>query len=225
MERPGHDFFQLPTIMLAERLLGKIFVHRQEDGKRILKGRIVETEAYLADNDEACHAWRGKTSRNRVMFGPPGILYIYFSYGNHYLMNIVSEPEGTAGAVLIRGMEPVEGIDIMRRNRNTDDLNRLMNGPGKLTSAMGIDLSFYGCCLSGNTCYLENAPDIAPELIGTSPRIGISRSTDLPWRKFIRGNPHVSAGRVPHLRKNAAGALESRKNFLFYAEPGDLRDK
>jgi DNA-3-methyladenine glycosylase len=203
MKRLDADFYQAPTLVLAERLLGKIFVHREASG-RVTRGRIVETEAYLGDGDEACHAWRGMTERNRVMFGPPGHLYIYFSYGCHYLANIVSEPEGVAGAVLLRAMEPVEGIEWMQERRGTVDERALMSGPGKLTQALGIGPAHYGESLFGDLCWLEDAPDIPPELIGTSPRIGISRSTALPWRKFVTGSPHLSktqSGAMPKKRK------------------------
>jgi DNA-3-methyladenine glycosylase len=208
MKRLGADFYNLPTLVLAERLLGKIFVHREGPGGRVIKGRIVETEAYLGDGDEACHAWRGATARNRAMFGPPGTLYIYFSYGCHYLANIVSEPEGSAGAVLLRAMEPVEGVELMQTRRKTGEMTALMSGPGKLTQALGIGPALYGESLLGDTCWLEEAPDIPHELIGTSPRIGISRSTGLPWRKFVTGSPHVSktqSGSPFKKRKKAVG--------------------
>lgn len=191
MTRLGAEFYTVPTLLLAEKLLGKIFVHREASG-RVTKGRIVETEAYLGSGDEASHAWRGMTGRNRAMFGPPGRLYIYFTYGCHYLANIVSEPEGRAGAVLLRAMEPVEGTGFMQERRQTLDDRLLMSGPGRLTQALGIGPALYGESLLGDTCWLEEGPEIPPELIGTSPRIGISRSTELPWRKFLKNSPHVS---------------------------------
>jgi DNA-3-methyladenine glycosylase len=191
MKRLGSDFYEVPTLVLAERLLGKIFVHCDGAG-RVLKGRIVETEAYIAEHDHASHAWRGKTPRNRVMFGPPGTLYVYFSYGCHYMANIVTEPEGSAGAVLLRAMEPVEGIEEMRLRRGAHALTSLMSGPGKLTQALGIGPELYGESLLGQKCWLEEAPELPAEMIGTSPRIGISRSTELPWRKFVAESPHVS---------------------------------
>jgi DNA-3-methyladenine glycosylase len=207
MKRLGTKFYETPTLVLAERLLGKIFVHREASG-RVMRGRIVETEAYLGVGDEACHAWRGMTERNRVMFGPPGHLYIYFSYGCHYLTNIVSEPEGVAGAVLLRAMEPLEGIEWMRERRGIADERALMSGPGKLTQALGLGPAHYGESLSGDTCWLEEAPEIPPELIGASPRIGISRSAALPWRKFVTGSPHVSktqSGAASKKRKKGVG--------------------
>ncbi|NTV02798.1 MAG: DNA-3-methyladenine glycosylase [Chlorobiaceae bacterium] len=203
MERLGPDFFELPTLLLAERLLGKIFVRREAPGSPLLKGRIVETEAYLGEEDEASHAWRGLTRRNRAMFGPPGTLYIYFSYGCHHLANIVSEPEGTAGAVLLRAMEPVEGIERMRLNRRTEDPRLLMSGPGRLTQALGIGPDLYAESLLGQRCWIEDAPEVPPEMIGTSQRIGISRSTHLPWRKFVSGSAHLSKRAISGGRKKA----------------------
>jgi DNA-3-methyladenine glycosylase len=209
MERLGPEFFSVPTLLLAERLLGKIFVHCEGPGKPLLKGRIVETEAYLAEHDEASHAWRGRTRRNQAMFGPPGTLYIYFSYGCHYMANIVSEPEGSAGAVLLRAMEPVEGIEQMRLKRRTEKSTSLMSGPGKLTQALGIGPDLYAETLFGQRCWLEEAPELPPGSIGTGPRIGISRSINLPWRKFVIDSPHVSKWRNPEMPKKGRYRLES----------------
>lgn len=194
MARLERDFFHLPTLELTERLLGKIFVRKLPDGT-LLKGRIVETEAYLGTGDEACHAWRGMTERNRVMFASPGTLYVYFTYGCHHLMNVVSEPEGTAGAVLIRAMEPLEGIEEMQRRRGQAPPTGLLNGPAKLTRALGIDTAASGRELFSGEFGIEDAPDLPDTMIGTSTRVGISRSTELPWRKFVLESPHLSKGR------------------------------
>lgn len=195
MPRVEPPFFEQPTLQLAETLLGKIFVRRMAEGL-LLKGRIVETEAYIGLDDQACHAWRGKTERNRMMFAEPGRLYVYFTYGNHYMLNIVSEPEHTAGAVLLRAMEPIAGEPFMQRQRNTTIRTNLMNGPGKLTQAMAIESSCNGCSLLNEEFFLEDAPELPRTAIGTSTRIGISRSRELPWRRFITGNPYVSKGKV-----------------------------
>jgi DNA-3-methyladenine glycosylase len=191
MERVQRQFFEIPTVELAEKLLGKIFVRVLPDSTA-LKGKIVETEAYLGRGDEACHAWKGMTRRNRSMFGRPGTIYVYFTYGNHYMLNIVSEPENCAGAVLIRAMEPIEGIAFMQQRRGVETFTALLSGPGKLTRAMDIGAASDGKDLFGKEFYLEDAPAPEAGLIGTSGRIGISRSRELPWRKFILGNPHVS---------------------------------
>ncbi|NTW56640.1 MAG: DNA-3-methyladenine glycosylase [Chlorobiaceae bacterium] len=194
MVRVQRQFFEIPTVELAEKLLGKMFTRVLPDGT-VLKGKIVETEAYLGEGDEACHAWRGQTPRNHSMFCKPGTIYVYFTYGCHYMLNIVSEPENRAGAVLIRAMEPLEGISFMQLQRGLNTLTCLMSGPGKLTGAMAIGPECNGRDLFGSEFLLEDAPEIPAELIGTGRRIGISRSRELPWRKFILGNPHVSKGK------------------------------
>ena len=191
MERLEPQFYELPTLELTEKLLGKIFV-RVLPGNIHLRGRIVETEAYSGTGDEACHAWRGQTARNRIMFQRPGTLYVYFTYGNHYMLNIVSEPENTAGAVLIRAMEPVEGELFMQEQRGTGIITSLMSGPGKLTRALAIDSRSNGKNLFNEEFYVENAPSLTENQIGTSTRVGISKSRELLWRKFIIKNPHVS---------------------------------
>ncbi|EAT60106.1 DNA-3-methyladenine glycosylase [Chlorobium ferrooxidans] len=195
MERLEKQFYEIPTLELAEKLLGKIFV-RTLPGNRQLKARIVETEAYLGVDDEACHAWRGRTERNSTMFHRPGTIYVYFTYGCHHLINIVSEPEHRAGAVLLRAMEPVEGISFMQMQRGTAVERELMSGPGKLARALQIERRDNGRDLFGEEFYLENAPPVPEKMIGTTTRVGISRSRDLPWRKFIINNPHVSKARI-----------------------------
>ena len=130
------------------------------------------------------------------MFRRPGTLYVYFTYGNHFMLNIVSEPENIAGAVLIRAMEPVEGLPFMQEQRGTSLTTNLMSGPGKLTRALAIDTRSNGKTLFNDEFFLENAPSLEESEIGTSTRVGISKSRELLWRKFILNNPHVSKGRV-----------------------------
>jgi DNA-3-methyladenine glycosylase len=166
-------------------------------------GVIVETEAYEA-GDPACHAYIGRTARNEVLFGPPGNAYVYLSYGIHSLLNFVTEPEGIASAVLIRALEPVEGIDLMRERRGRDDVEGLCSGPGKLTEALAVDLSVNGADL------LAPPFDLSPpsgEWVGaevvTGPRIGITKAADLPWRYCAEGSrfvsrPWPSGGRLRH---------------------------
>ena len=209
MEKLGEKFYRKPTLEMAELLLGKIFVHNAEDG-RCYKGRIVETEAYLAEGDEACHAFRGMTSRNKVMYGSPGRLYVYFTYGCHNLMNIVTEPEGIAGAVLVRAVEPLVGLTHMKRNRKVSRTVDLTNGPGKLTRAMAINLTHNAMSLSGETVYLEEGETLKPDIVCSSKRIGISKGTDLLWRRYVAGSPFVSKSKPgPSPKKNTA-LLESR---------------
>ena len=149
---------------------------------------IVETEAYRPD-DPACHAYKGPAMRNRNIFGPPGIAYVYLSYGTHKLLNVVCEPEGVGSAVLIRALRPIDGDVLMERRRGR--ARDLCNGPGRLTQALGVDLTYDGQDLtSGNlTISTGRRP---PEGIVETTRIGITRGTELPWRYLIDGDEHVS---------------------------------
>ncbi len=180
-----NDLFHLPTIEVARKLLGSLLVHETAEGRTA--GRIVETEAYLAE-DPACHASRGKTKRNAMMFGPPGYAYIYFIYGMYHCFNVVTGREGVGEAVLIRALEPVEGVELMRKRRKRDD--QLCNGPGKLVIAMGIERGQNGHFLSQAPLYLES--DQRPKRIVVTTRIGIKEAAELPLRFYIDGNEHVS---------------------------------
>ena len=175
------DFYLQDTITAARKLLGKLLVHCAPEG--VISGRIVETEAYLRD-DPACHACRGMTNRNRVMFGPPGHAYVYFTYGNHYCMNAVTQPEGIAEAVLIRAIEPLEGTEMMKRNRRADDLKNLCSGPGKLTQALGIGREHNGLDLTQSCLIVACGEDI--EDVVETTRIGIREAADKPWRFYSR---------------------------------------
>jgi DNA-3-methyladenine glycosylase len=145
-------------------------------------GVIVETESYHAD-DEACHAFGGRTDRNAVLFGPPAHAYVYLSYGIHSLLNFVAEAEGDAAAVLIRALEPAHGLAEMRARRDVERLEDLCSGPGKLTQALGIGLELNGSSLlNGPLSVLERAAEWRRPAIATAPRIGITKAADLPWR-------------------------------------------
>jgi DNA-3-methyladenine glycosylase len=155
-------------------------------------GLIVETEAYEA-SDPACHAYVGRTARNEVLFGPPGHAYVYFSYGIHSLLNFVTEPEGTASAVLIRALEPTEGIELMRERRGREKVEELCSGPGKLTEALGVDLSLNGADLFEPPFELSSpAGEWADAEVVTGPRIGITKAAELPWRYCVAGSRFVS---------------------------------
>ncbi len=195
------SFFSRNTIEVARDLLGALLV-KEEQGMR-LTGRIVETEAYTAD-DPACHAWGisetlpeavRRTRRGYRLFGSPGTAYVYLNYGMYWLLNVVTEPEGRCGAVLIRAVEPLEGIETMRANRPhvMKDVE-LTNGPGKLTLAFGIDGSLHDCPLTGPPVYFAEGSGESFEIASTS-RIGIRRGVDLPWRFFVAGNAFISPGR------------------------------
>ncbi|HSD23979.1 MAG TPA: DNA-3-methyladenine glycosylase [Solirubrobacterales bacterium] len=155
-------------------------------------GIIVETEAYEA-SDPACHAYIGRTARNEVLFGPPGHAYVYLSYGIHSLLNFVTEPAGTASAVLIRALEPTDGIGLMKERRGRDDIEGLCSGPGKLTEALGVDLSLNGADLLAPPFELDPADGAwaAAEVV-TGPRIGITKAAELPWRYCVSGSRYVS---------------------------------
>lgn len=181
------EFYLQPTLKVARELIGKILYYKHKKG--VLSGKIVETEGYLK-NDPACHASRGMTERNKIMFGPAGHVYVYFTYGMHHCFNVVTQPEGIAEAVLIRAVEPLEGIEVMQRNRyakrttHNAPLINLTSGPGKLTQAFGIDKKLNGADLTqGNFVILDNREEV--EKIYRAPRIGIKEAKDKLWRYYI----------------------------------------
>jgi DNA-3-methyladenine glycosylase len=181
--RLGRDFYARSVHDVACDLVGCLVRHGET------AGRIVETESYHMD-EPACHAYVGLTERTRTLFGPPGHAYVYFSYGIHSLLNAVAEPEGTGAAVLIRALEPVDGLDVMRRRRGVERATELCSGPAKLTQALEIGLSLNGTSLLDGPIEVlerESQPRIA---IGE--RIGISKAADLPWRFCDADSPHVS---------------------------------
>jgi DNA-3-methyladenine glycosylase len=183
----SRDFYARPPIDVARDCLGKILVH----GKTA--GRIVETEAYLGVDDRAAHAWRGMTDRTRVIFGPPGHAYVYFIYGMYECLNFVAEPEGQAGCVLIRALEPIAGIATMQRRRPTAKrMEDLASGPGKLTLALGITRKQNGADLTKSALQVRALRDEPRVKITATPRIGITHCTDWPLRFLIAGNRFVS---------------------------------
>jgi len=158
-------------------------------------GTIVETESYHRD-DPACHAYGGPTPRSSILWGPPGVAYVYFSYGIHSLLNAVAEPEGEAAAVLIRAIEPRWGIDAMRERRGRGGLAELCSGPGKLTEALGVGLADNGCSLLESPFELRAPAGEVPSLeVVTAPRVGISKAADYPWRFCAAGSRFVSRPR------------------------------
>jgi DNA-3-methyladenine glycosylase len=177
-------------------LLGKILV--KNDGKTVFSGRIVEVEAYDGSMDEAAHTYIGKTKRNEIMFGVGGFLYVYFTYGAHFCSNVVTGKEGEGTAVLIRAVEPVDGITRMAHNRFGRNLIKdkekynLTSGPGKVCQALSITKDHYGTDLTGDKIFLLDQPKIKESQIVISKRIGIKKSVDLPWRFYIKDNPYIS---------------------------------
>ncbi|MFQ5583428.1 MAG: DNA-3-methyladenine glycosylase, partial [Calditrichia bacterium] len=155
-------------------------------------GMIVETEAYIGEEDPACHAAVGKTMRNEVMYGPPGRAYIYFIYGMYYCLNVVTEPEGYPAAVLIRALQPIAGMDKMMVLRNQKQIHQLTNGPGKLCQALNLDRSQNGEDLCGKRLFITPGITIPPQNIVVSKRIGIRVGKEFRWRYYIKENQFVS---------------------------------
>jgi DNA-3-methyladenine glycosylase len=185
------DFYMRPTLRVARDLIGKYMVYRSTQG--ILSARLVEVEAYIGEDDPACHASVGRTDRNFVMYESGGFCYIYFIYGMYNCLNVVTEKKGFPAAVLIRGAEPVEGVDIMRKRYGGDDKNLLTNGPGKICKAFGLTRSENGLDLTGDRLYIEDR-GYEPRKIMSSSRIGIRKGTDKKWRFFEANSPYLSAG-------------------------------
>lgn len=173
---------------VAPRLLGCILEHHI-DG-RVLRGKIVETEAY-DQTDVASHSYNGETPRTKVMFGAPGHLYVYFTYGMHYCCNVVVGREGEGAAVLIRAIEPLEGVEYMERRRQKSGIEAT-NGPAKLCQAMAIDKAHNGANLTSGSVVLTPQPALESHLIAVAKRVGIRQGVDIPWRFYITGNPYVS---------------------------------
>jgi DNA-3-methyladenine glycosylase len=164
------------------------------DGRR-LAGRIVETEAY-EPGDPASHGFRGMTVRNAVMFGPPGHLYVYFTYGNHWMLNAVTGAPSVGSAVLLRALEPLEGRSLMAAARGRERPLDLCSGPGKLAQAIGVDGTFDGTDLvRGQTVWIESGDPVPRSRVGTSVRVGVRAGLDRAWRFFVTGDPFVSRGR------------------------------
>jgi DNA-3-methyladenine glycosylase len=188
------SFYDRPTEQVARDLLGAVLECTTPLGTA--SGRIVETEAYLGPDDPACHAVAGLTERTRNLHGPPGIAYVYFIYGVHWCFNAVTREEGHGSAVLVRAVEPIAGVDLMRERRGNvrRDVD-LTNGPGKLCQALGIDGAMDGTRLTQPPLRILAAPPVEGGDVEITPRIGITRAADWPLRWLVRGNPYVSATR------------------------------
>jgi DNA-3-methyladenine glycosylase len=187
-------FYARHTLEVARDLLGKVLIVSPEDGsgEGVCAGRIVETEAYRSD-DPASHSSRGETPRAAIMFGEPGVAYVYFIYGAYEMLNFVTESKGQAGAVLVRALEPLLGEELMHRRRGLKSVKReqLTSGPGKLCRALGIKMSHNGESLQGPALVVAD-DGFKVARISVSPRVGITVAKERPWRFFITGNPFVS---------------------------------
>ena len=197
-ELVGAEFFERAPDVVAPELLGTILVSSAGGG--VTGGRIVEVEAYLGAHDPGSHAaTKGITRRNAVMYGPPGTAYVDFTYGNHHMLNLVCEPEGTAGAVLIRAVEPLFGLELMTQRRRGVQKRELANGPGKLAAALGVDLADNGVLLGEGRLSVYYGEQPRRSEIGSSGRVGLSSG-----RWFVADSPYVSRGRLgPTVRRRS----------------------
>ena len=188
---PDRSFYARPTAEVAQSLLGTILLHGTGEG--LLAGVIVEVEAYLGQDDPAAHSSAGRTPRTRVIFGDPGHAYVYRIYGLHHCLNVVAEPHGTPGCVLIRALEPICGVEVMRSRRvAARRLEHIASGPAKLTQALGIGMEDYGSDLLGEKLSIR-VPHEKPKVnIAMTKRIGIRKAQELDLRFFIANNKHVS---------------------------------
>ncbi len=203
------SFFERPAAMVARELLGCILVSRI--GGVLTAGMIVEAEAYLGADDAGSHAaTKGITPRNRVMYGPPAHAYVYFTYGNHHMLNLVAEPEGVAGGVLIRAIEPITGVPAMTERRAGRSGVELTNGPGKVAAALGVDLTHNGMPLGGQLAVYAGRP-VPDALVATSGRIGLSAGHELPLRFYVRDNAYVSKARPGPRSPHGATGTHERK--------------
>lgn len=176
------SFYEKDTIEVAQSLLGCLLVSEIGGRNKRTSGIIMETEAYSGEKDPASHAFKGMTKRNQIMYKESGKAYVYLIYGKHYLLNVVTEKVGTPGAVLIRALEPVEGIETMKERRGTSTMTSLTSGPGKLTQALGITINHYGLDMTSTTVWIEQYTHYA--CIHSSPRIGVTDKT--PLRFYIK---------------------------------------
>ncbi len=213
-------FYARATLTVARELLGKVLVHQTPEG--VTSGRIVEVEAYIGEDDPACHAAPGPTRRNEPLYDEPGRAYVYFNYGTHDMFNVVSEPAGRPAAILVRALEPIEGIELMKKRRlawrarrgpaacaRNTPTHELCRGPGNLARAMGITLADNPRDLCGRELYIEDRGLEVGE-IAWSSRIGINVGVDRPWRCYVKGSFAVSGkGSGPRNRRARPVATDS----------------
>lgn len=187
-------FYSRPTLQILEEIIGKVMIRKSKDG--LTSGIIVEAEAYRGQDDPASFAFRGRTKRSEMLYGPPARAFVYLTYGMHHLFNVVTEQEGFPAAVLIRALEPLEGLALMQKRRRTDDVLNLCSGPAKLCQALDIDLSLNGASLSSPRSGLilvgRTDEDEKEKHLVWRPRIGIREGRDRLWRVYRKGSPFVS---------------------------------
>lgn len=203
------SFYNRDTLTVARELIGKYIVYHSRRGR--LAARIVEVEAYIGEEDPACHAACGPTDRNRLMYGQPGVAYIYFIYGMYHCLNFVTEREGFPAAILLRAAEPVEGFELLPASASHHSTHELLSGPGKFCRGFGLTRKQNGLDLTGAELYLEDRCERLPR-IGVSKRIGIRKGADKPWRFFdadslavshragLKRLPNREEGKLAHVR-------------------------
>jgi DNA-3-methyladenine glycosylase len=198
-------FYDRSPLLVARAVLGRLLVHDGPGGR--VSGRIVEVEAYRGADDPASHAWRGPTPRNAAMFGQPGHAYVYFTYGMHHCLNLVTQPRGRASAVLVRALEPVDGLPLMRRRRGAGDEARLARGPGNVARALGLTRVHDGLDLTRGPLWLSDLPpERSGRRVARSGRVGIRVAGERPWRFLLAGHPCVSAPRGSGAGEDRAGS-------------------
>ena len=195
------SFYERPVLEVARDLIGRLLVHDAPEGRAVV--RLVEVEAYDGHGkDPASHAYRGRTPRNAVMFGPAGHLYVYFTYGMHYCMNVVCAIPGIAQAVLLRAGEPVAGIESLRARRPASRERDLARGPARLTEALGVGPWANGADLTTGPVWLAEGAPVADAEVEWTGRVGVSNGADRPWRVLLRASPFVSPGRPGPARRS-----------------------
>jgi DNA-3-methyladenine glycosylase len=201
----ARPFFARPTLVVARELLGRRLVHLDSGGER-LSGLIVEAEAYVGSEDLGCHAKAGRTARNDSMWGPPGHAYVYFTYGMHWMLNVVTEKDSFPAAVLIRGLLPLEGLETMRRRRAGKPL---ADGPAKLCQALGVDRSLDGhdLCTPDARLFIERGQEIPDRFVTTTPRVGLNTVPEpwksIPWRFVVDRKYHDLLAKEEHIHEAA----------------------
>lgn len=200
----GRSFYARRSVVVARAVLGRVLVRDSPQGR--VAGVIVETEAYRGADDAASHGCRGRTARNAAMFGPPGHAYVYFTYGVHHCLNLVTERTGAAAAVLVRALEPIAGLDLMRRRRRVEARERLARGPGNVARALGLTRVHDGLDLVAGPLWLSRrCARRGGRRIACGARVGIRAGLELPWRFWLAGHPCVSGARRPAAHPGAAG--------------------
>lgn len=188
------SFFLRPTLEVLDHLIGTVLVHRSKEG--MTSGLIVEAEAYRGEDDPASFAFKGRTKRSEALYGPPGKAFVYLTYGIHYLLNIITEIEGFPAAVLIRAIEPLEGVSLMKKRRKDENLLNLCSGPGKVCQAFGINSALDGVMVTSSRSPLlikeRGKDDKSPIELIRRPRIGVREGKDKLWRVYLKGSSFIS---------------------------------